>query len=145
MRKLKNIGALFVIIAVPTGASAEQFNEWKCFSSLAELFDSSFDDGEHRINNVSIVELDDFISGAKTIVLSASASNRGKHPAPLSLEAIATGTTLDTPLFSLSAMPPFGAVQPMKTEEIDGKILALGTDFADTKKACIRASVSKSD
>lgn len=133
------VGAL--VMAGPASA-ADAFGKWICFPSLSQMFDASFDDGEHRLNNLSMTNENDFISGAKVVAISASASNRGKATAAFSIEAVAFGASLEEPLFSISAVPSIGIVQPMKTEEMRARVLASDADFKTLTKACVRASVS---
>ncbi len=133
------IASAFFASQSPASA-ASPFGEWVCFPTIEEMFDASFADDAHRVNNIALSRDVDIMSGAKRVLLSASASNRASGATAFSVEAVAFADDPERPIFSISARPSFGIVQPSRTEEVEGWVLDPKGAFAGLKKACIRAT-----
>ncbi|MDQ0314862.1 hypothetical protein [Amorphus orientalis] len=125
----------------PAAADTHAFGEWICVETSAELFDVVIDDGSHRVNNLSIVEGVNRLSGATVLRLSASVSNRSDAKSPISIEAVGRPESGDHPIFAVSATPPFGQISGGETEELKKDIVVSPGTIGEAKDTCVRAMV----
>jgi hypothetical protein len=142
-----------VAAAIPGSIHAQEnptsFGVWHCVSNPDELFNLSIQDGGVRVNNFSLSEGPDFMSGgAPKIQFSASASNRTTSNAMMSIEVFGvqklTGqdnSGYNSISFVVSAAPLFGMLSAGKSGDISDSIHTTAGTLAKVEEVCVRASL----
>jgi hypothetical protein len=122
--------------AAPANAqSQDPSTGWQCFDNMEQL--RSFEtDGPIRLNNISIREAPDVISGVSKITFKASIANRARTRIVASVEMI--GSSGATSLFALSARPSFDAVNPGDNAELSQSIFAEKDTLSKADGGCIK-------
>lgn len=127
--------------ALTLAAAAEEkdpLSAWRCFDTLEDL--TRFEtDGAVRLNNISLREAPDFMSGVPRITFKASIANRGQSRVVASVELI--GTTGGSSAFALSARPAFDMVKPGDNAELIQSIFAEKGTLATTSGGCIKVLI----
>lgn len=121
--------------AMPANAQSQVPSTWQCFDNMEQL--RSFEtDGPVRLNNISIREAPDVISGDSKITFKASIANRSRTRIVASVEMI--GSAGATSLFALSARPSFDAVNPGDNAELSQSIFAEKDTLSKADGGCIK-------
>ncbi|WP_127088273.1 hypothetical protein [Aquabacter cavernae] len=136
--KAVTLVALFAAtaLAVPANAqSRDPATGWQCFDNMDQL--RAFEtEGPIRLNNISIREAPDMMSGVSKITFKASIANRSRARVVASVEVI--GSAGATSLFAISARPSFDAVNPGDNAELTQSIFAEKDTLARADGGCIK-------
>ncbi|MEW6122064.1 MAG: hypothetical protein AB1698_05595 [Pseudomonadota bacterium] len=125
-----------IAVAVPASAQSQgPSTGWQCFDNMNQL--KSFEtDAPVRLNNISIREALDLISGVSKITFKASIANRSRARVVASVEMI--GSAGATSLFAISARPSFDVVNPGDNAELTQSIFADKDTLARADGGCIK-------
>ncbi|MEW6123047.1 MAG: hypothetical protein AB1698_10585 [Pseudomonadota bacterium] len=129
--------ALFAIagVAPASAQSRDSGTGWQCFDNMEQL--RAFEtEGPIRLNNISIREAPDLISGVSKITFKASIANRSRSRVVASVEMI--GSAGAASLFAISARPSFDVVNPGDNAELTQTIFAEKDTLARADGGCIK-------